>query len=119
MMKNRISTDFHQKRKTFMNATFRAPFSNQNRRNAVFHFWKQKNANEFIFRFWGAFGAQKAPERKSEPKSGKSAFGRFGLQKRAQNLTLSTVWRSVRKRYIFVKKLLFGKEKTKKTLLLA
>ena len=53
------------------------------------HFWDEKTGNVLIFRFGNAFGARNAPERKSGPKSGKSDFGRFGLQKRAQMLMFS------------------------------
>ena len=52
-------------------------------------------------------------------KSDKSILGDFWLQKRAQKLMFSTVWRSARKRWNFGKKLFSGEEKTKKMFLLA
>ena len=48
-------------------------------------------------------------------KERKSILGDFWLQKRAQKLMFSTVWRSVRKRWIFAKKLFSGEEKSKKS----
>ena len=92
-----ISHSFATSVKPFINVTFWAPFFDQNRKNANFPVWEQNSGNEFIFRVWGAFGAQNASERKNGPKSGKSAFGRFGLQNRAQNVTFITVLRSERK----------------------
>ena len=52
-------------------------------------------------------------------KERKSISGDFWLQKRAQKLMFSTVWRSARKRWNFGKKLFSGDEKTKKMFLLA
>ena len=52
-------------------------------------------------------------------KERKSILGDFWLQKRAQMLMFYTVWRSGWKRWFFVKKLLFGEEKTIKKLFLA
>ena len=52
-------------------------------------------------------------------KERKSILGDFWLRKRAQKLMFSTVWRSVRKRRIFAKKLFSGEEKIKKMFLLA
>ena len=55
-----------------------------------------------------------------ERKNGEESIsGDFWLQKRAQNLMFSTVWRSARKRLNFAKKLFFGEEKTAKRFLLA
>ena len=97
-----FSLTFARSAKPLIIVRFWAPFFDQNRTNAIFHFWEPKSGNELIFRFWGAFGATNAPERKSWPKTGKSDFGRFGLQKRAQNLMFFTVWRSERKLWFFV-----------------
>ena len=57
---------------------FWRPFFDQNRKNAIFHFWEQKSGNELIFRFWSAFGAQNAPEPKSVPKSEKTILAVMG-----------------------------------------
>ena len=73
---------------------------------AKFCTWAPKTRFERFLPFW----AQK--ERKS-------ILGDFWLQKRAQMLMFSTVWRSGWKRWFFVKKLLFGEEKTIKSLFLA
>ena len=92
-----IFTHFRQKRKTLDNRKVLGTIFDQNRKNAIFHFLEPKIGNELIFRFWGAFGGKNAPERESLPKSEKSGFGRFGLQKRAQNLMFFTVLRLERK----------------------
>ena len=97
-MEKVIFTHFRQKRKTLVKRNVLGTFfSTRIAKTRFSHFWEQKSENVLIFHFWGAFGAQNAPERKSGPKSGKSAFERFGLQKRAQNVTFITVLRSERK----------------------
>ena len=88
--------------KPFIHVTFWAPFFDQNRTKALSPLLEQKGENDLILRFWGAFGTKNAPERKSWPKSEKSAFGRFGLRKRAQNVTFITGLRSERKWCFFV-----------------
>ena len=102
MKKKKSPLTFARSVKPLLNVTFWARFFDQIRKNAIFSFLGAKSGIVLIFRFWGAFGAQNAPERKSGPKSGKSAFGRFGLQKRAQNVAFITVLRSERKLCFFV-----------------
>ena len=92
-----FSLTFARSEKPHINVTFWVSFSTRIAKTRIFKSLKAKSGNDLIFRFWGAFGAQNAPERKSWPKSEKSAFGRFGLQKRAQNVTFITVLRSERK----------------------
>ena len=96
-MKKVDFTYFCQKRKTLYKRNVLGTLFRPESQKRDFPLLGSKNENELIFRFWGAFGAKNAPERKSWPKSAKSAFGRFGLQKRAQNLMFCTVSRSERK----------------------
>ena len=78
-----------------------------------------KNANFCNFPHFGAQNAILALFAVLSAKERKSILGYFWLQKRAQMLMFSTVWRSGWKRWIFVKKLLFGVERTIKKLFLA
>ena len=96
-MKKVISTPFDQKRKTLYKRNVLGTFFRPESQKRDFPLLRAKSGNVLIFRFWRAFGAKNAPERKSGPKSEKSAFGRFGLQKRVQMLMFFTVWRSERK----------------------
>ena len=74
--------------KPFINVTFWAHFSTRIAQTRVFHFWEQKSEKLLLCHFWSTLGAKNAPKRKSEPKSEKSGFGRFGPQKRAQMLII-------------------------------
>ena len=85
-MKKVIYTPFGQKRKTLYKHNVLGTFFRPESPKRGFGLLRAKSGNVFIFHFWRAFGAKNAPERKSGPKSEKGAFGRFGLQKRAQML---------------------------------
>ena len=85
-VKNQNSTLSARSAKPLINVTCWAPFSTRIAETRFFHFWDEKSGILLIFHLWSTFCAKNAPRRKSEPKSEKSVFVRFGLQKRAQML---------------------------------
>ncbi len=67
-MENQNSTLSVRSAKPLINVTFWAPFFDQNRRNAIFHFWDEK-AKFCLFSTSGALFAQKTPRNgKMSPK---------------------------------------------------
>ena len=97
-MKKVIFTHFRQKRKTLYKRNVLGTFFRPESQKREFSTFGSKNVKMSSFFASGELLApQTLQNGKVGPKVKKSGFGRFGLQKRAQNLTFFTVSRSERK----------------------
>ena len=81
-----IFTPFGQKRKTLYKRNVLGTLFRPESQKRDFPLLEAKKWNSANFPPLERFWRKNAPERGNVPKSGKSAFGRFGLRKRAQML---------------------------------